>query len=209
MLKKGNVFIVSAPSGSGKSTLVERLLQQITNLKFSISYTTRQPRGTEQNGVEYNFVTPQSFEEMIREDQFIEHARVHEHYYGTAQQDIERAQQAGFDIILDIDTAGARQVKQKLPNSISIFIFPPSYQALKERLFQRQSDAPEVIEKRLKWAAETEIHRFQDYDYVVVNDVLGESLDILKSIITAERARTGRMASQIQSIIQTFGGGLR
>lgn len=208
MVKTGSVFIVSAPSGSGKSTLVGRLLQQVANLEFSISYTTRQPRGAEQNGVEYNFVTTQTFEEMIRADQFIEHARVHEHHYGTARKDIEEALEAGIDIILDIDTAGARQVKQKLPKAVSIFIFPPSYQALKDRLFQRQSDAPEVIHKRLKWAAETEIHRFQDYDYVIVNDDLEDSFNILKSIVIAQRARTERMAPQIQSIIKTFGGGL-
>jgi guanylate kinase len=182
------------------------MLDEIPNLKFSISHTTRLPRGTEKNGVEYNFVSKAIFEKMIAEDQFVEFAQVFDHYYGTSRDNIDRALQQGTDIVLDIDTEGASQVKGKFPEAVSIFIFPPSYEALRIRLFHRQSDAPEVITKRLKWAAEVEIHRYQHYDYIVVNDDLDASLETMKSIIYADRARTRRMAPQIESIIKTFGG---
>ncbi|MCI0418090.1 MAG: guanylate kinase [Acidobacteria bacterium] len=206
MSERGAVFIVSAPSGSGKSTLVTSLLQKVPNLTFSISYTTRQPRGEEVDGKEYFFVNEAAFEKMIAEDQFIEYAKVFDHYYGTARAYLERALAEGKDLILDIDTEGAAQVKNKLPEAISIFIMPPSYEALRKRLENRRQDSSETIQKRLTWAGQKEIYRYRNYDYVVVNEDLKQSFDLMRGIILAERCRRDRMTARVQSIIQTFGG---
>jgi guanylate kinase len=206
MSEKGILFIISAPSGSGKSTLVANLLHKVPNLTFSVSYTTRQPRGNETEGIEYHFVTEKDFEAMIAEDQFIEYAKVFDKYYGTANRKVEEALFAGRDVVLDIDTEGAAQVKKKIPESVSIFIMPPSYAALKTRLEKRKSDNEEIIIKRLSWASQVEIYRFRNYDYVVINEDLDLSLELLKSIIFAERCRTERMGHKVESIIKTFGG---
>src|SRR5713101_8680539 len=128
------VFIISAPSGSGKSTLVNKIRQTVPGLEFSISYTTRKPRGTEQNGCEYFFVTRQQFEEMIRKDEFLEHADVFGNYYGTARHFLDKAKQAGKDLLLDIDVQGADQIKRKLPDAVSTFIMPPNRGELERRL---------------------------------------------------------------------------
>ena len=206
MPSRGRVFIVSAPSGAGKSTLVARLLAEVPDLVFSISYTTRQPRGNERNGVEYFFVTELVFEKMIAEGQFVEYAKVFGHYYGTARQTLEAALEPGKDLLLDIDTDGASQVKSKLPDAVSIFIMPPSFEALHERLKRRQLDNQETIEKRLRWASDVEVHRFRSYDYVVINEDLRLSLDLMRSIIAAERCRRERMTERVESIIKSFGG---
>lgn len=206
MSERGTVFIVSAPSGSGKSTLVTTLLERIPNLAFSISYTTRKPRGAEVNGKEYFFVDEAEFKRMIAEDQFIEYAKVFDHYYGTARAYLERALVEGKDLILDIDTDGAAQVKNRLPEAVSIFIMPPSYQALKARLENRRQDSPETIQKRLDWASQKEIYRYRSYDYIVVNEELSQSFDLMRSIILAERCRKSRMDHRVQSIIKSFGG---
>jgi guanylate kinase len=190
MSEKGILFIISAPSGSGKSTLVANLLHKVPNLTFSVSYTTRKPRGNETDGIEYHFVTEKDFEAMIAENQFIEYAKVFDKYYGTANRKVEEALLTGRDVVLDIDTEGAAQVKKKIPESVSIFIMPPSYAALKTRLEKRKSDNEEIIVKRLSWASQVEIYRFRNYDYVVINEDLDLSLELLKSIIFAERCRT-------------------
>jgi guanylate kinase len=206
MSKKGILFIISAPSGSGKSTLVANLLHNVPNLSFSISYTTRKPRGSETDGIEYYFVNEKDFEVMIEENQFIEYAKVFDKYYGTAKHKVEEALLAGRDVVLDIDTEGAAQVKKKFPESVSIFIMPPSYTALKTRLENRKLDNEEIILKRLGWASQVEIYRFRNYDYVVINEDLDLSLELLKSIVYAERCRTQRMGHRVESIIKTFGG---
>jgi guanylate kinase len=206
MSEKGILFIISAPSGSGKSTLVTNLLHKVPNLTFSVSYTTRKPRENETDGIEYYFVTEKDFEAMIAENQFIEYAKVFDKYYGTANRKVEETLFASRDLVLDIDTEGATQVKKKIPESVSIFIMPPSYAALKTRLANRKSDNEEVIMKRLSWASQVEIYRFRNYDYVVVNEDLDLSLELLKSIIYAERCRTDRMGHKVESIIKTFGG---
>ncbi len=203
---RGCVFIISAPSGSGKSTLVSSLLDKVSDLTFSVSYTTRSPRGAEVNGREYFFVDANTFEMMIAEDQFVEYARVFDHYYGTARSYVERALSEGKDLILDIDTEGATQVKNKLPEAVSIFVMPPSYQALRARLENRRQDSPDTIQKRLDWAGQKEIYRYRNYDYVVVNEDIERSFDLMRSIILAERCRRHRMNEQVQSIIKTFGG---
>jgi guanylate kinase len=206
MPSRGRVFIVSAPSGSGKSTLVAKLLAEVPDLVFSISYTTRKPRGNERNGVEYFFVTEPVFEKMIAEGQFVEYARVFDRYYGTARHTLEAALESGKDLLLDIDTEGASQVKTKLPDAVSIFIMPPSFEALHERLKRRQLDNEETIQKRLRWASEIEVHRFESYDYVVINEDLKLSLDLMRSIIAAERCRRERMTQRVENIIKSFGG---
>jgi len=206
MTERGTVFIVSAPSGSGKSTLVTNLLQRVPNLTFSISYTTRKPRGGELNSREYFFVDEAAFERMIAGDEFIEYAKVFDHYYGTARAYLEEALAEGKDLILDIDTEGAAQVKSKLPEAVSIFIMPPSYAALRTRLENRRQDSVETIQKRLAWAAQKEIYRYRNYDYLVVNEDLNQSFDLMRSIVLAHRCRKDRMAARVHSIIQTFGG---
>lgn len=182
------VYIISAPSGSGKSTLVNELRKLISNLDFSISYTTRRPRGSEQNGREYFFVPIQDFEEMIARGEFLEHANVFGNYYGTAKRFLEQAEHAGRDLLLDIDVQGAAQVKRKIKNAVSVFILPPDKKTLEWRLRNRSLDTEEVIQRRLLTAAK-EIENYQSYDYILINDRLEESIDELKAIVLSERLR--------------------
>ena len=182
------VLIISAPSGSGKSTLVNKIRQTVPNLEFSISYTTRKPRGAEQNGCEYFFVTRQQFEEMIRKDEFLEYADVFGDYYGTARHFLDKAKADGKDLLLDIDVQGAAQIKRKLPDAVSVFILPPNRSELEQRLRKRGQDSEEVIQRRLD-AAKREIENYQKYDYILVNDRLADSVEALKAILLSERLR--------------------
>jgi guanylate kinase len=182
------VYIISAPSGSGKSTLVNEMRQLVEGLYFSISYTTRLPRGSEQNGREYFFVTRSEFEAMIQKDEFLEHAEVFGNYYGTARRFQREAEQTGQDLLLDIDVQGAQQIKRKLPDAVSIFILPPDRNTLERRLRTRSLDAEQVIQRRLVTATR-EIENYAKYDYILVNDRLEESVEALKSILLAERLR--------------------
>lgn len=143
---------------------------------------------------------------MVRDGQFVEHAQLYGDYYGTSRAEIERIQGTGMDVVLDIDTEGASLVSAQLPDACTIFVFPPSYAELERRLRIRQRDSQADIERRLKWAVEVEIHRYSQYDYVIVNDELGPAFDLLRSIVLAHRARTRCLAPKIQAIIQTFGG---
>ena len=183
-----NVFIISAPSGSGKSTLVHELRIRVAGLDFSISYTTRKPRGSEQNGREYFFVTRPEFEAMIDRDEFLEHAEVFGNFYGTARRFLLEAQQHGSDLLLDIDVQGAAQLKKKIPQAVSIFILPPNRDKLERRLRNRGLDAEEVIQRRLVTASR-EIENYDKYDYILVNDRLGKSTDELRAIVLSERLR--------------------
>jgi guanylate kinase len=183
-----SAFIISAPSGSGKSTLVNEILKIVPGLEFSISYTTREPRGSEQNGREYFFVTREQFEEMLRADEFLEHADVFGNYYGTARQFLRDAEEHGKDLLLDIDVQGAQQIKQKLPHAVSIFVLPPDRTTLEKRLRSRSLDAEKVIQRRLVTATR-EIENYSKYDYILVNDRLDESTEALKSILLTERKR--------------------
>jgi guanylate kinase len=182
------VYIISAPSGSGKSTLVDKVRQIVPNLDFSISYTTRPPRGNEQNGREYFFVSPEQFREMIRRDEFLEYADVFGNYYGTAKSVLRQAEERGKDLLLDIDVQGAEQIKAKLPSALSIFIMPPDRKTLEARLRKRSLDAQEVIQRRLVTASR-EIENYEKYDYILVNDRLEESIEALMAILLAERLR--------------------
>ena len=185
-------YIISAPSGSGKSTLVNELRKFVPNLEFSISYTTRQPRGSEQNGREYYFITRDQFEDMIKRDRFLEYADVFGHYYGTDKSVLENADKRGNDVLLDIDVQGERQVKEKIPDAVSIFVLPPSRTELESRLRKRsQSEnvhSEEVIRRRLD-TARREIENYPNYDYILVNDRLEQSVDRLQAIVLAERSK--------------------
>jgi len=182
------VFIISAPSGSGKSTLVNELRSQVVGLKFSVSYTTRAPRGSEQNGREYFFISRADFEAMMREDDFLEYADVYGNYYGTARSFLREAQSEGTDLLLDIDVQGAAQIKSKIPDAPSIFVLPPDRQTLEWRLRNRGSDSEQVICRRLD-TARREIENYDKYDYILVNDRLESSVGQLKAIVLSERAR--------------------
>jgi guanylate kinase len=186
------IYIISAPSGSGKSTLVNELLKLVSDLDFSISYTTRPPRGSEQNGKQYHFVSREEFEQMVRADEFLEHASVFgTNYYGTARRFLREAEQKRHDLLLDVDVQGAAQVKQKLPEAVSIFVLPPDRQTLEERLRKRGEDSEEVIERRLD-AARREIENYDKYDYILINDDLEESIQSLQAIVLAQRLLRSR-----------------
>jgi guanylate kinase len=197
------VFIVSAPSGSGKSTLVSRILTEVKDLMFSISYTTRKPRGSEKDGQSYRFVSRGEFEAMIARGEFLEWAQVFGNYYGTHRGILEVAQAEGKDLVLDIDVQGARQLKVTVPEAVTVFILAPSKQILEQRLRARGEDRDEVIKRRLKEAAE-EIRNYGAYDYVLINRDLEESADVLGAIVRAERARRSRIEDRIKPILETF-----
>jgi guanylate kinase len=182
------VYIISAPSGSGKSTLVGQVRELIPDLDFSISYTTRSPRGNEKNGQEYSFVSREEFQEMIRRDEFLEYADVFGNFYGTAKTVLRQAEARGKDLLLDIDVQGAGQIKHKLPEAVSIFIMPPDRKTLETRLRKRSLDAEEVIQRRLVTASR-EIENYEKYDYILINDRLDESIDALMAILLAERLK--------------------
>jgi len=197
------VFIISAPSGSGKSTLVSHLMADVPGLMFSISYTTRQPRGAERDGESYHFVSRPEFQAMVARDEFVEWAEVFGNYYGTHRGILEQARALGCDLVLDIDVQGARQLIKKIPEAVTVFILAPSRQILERRLRARGEDRDEVIERRLRDAAE-EIRRYSDYHYVLINRELDESDAILSSIVRAERARRTRIEEQIRPILESF-----
>ena len=191
------VYIISAPSGSGKSTLVNQVRLIVPGLKFSISYTTRAPRAGEQNGREYYFVSRAEFEDMVRKQEFLEHASVFGNYYGTARRFLREAEEEGKDLLLDIDVQGAAQIKRKIPQAASIFILPPNRQELEKRLRTRSLDAENVIQRRLVTASR-EIENYDKYDYILINDRLEESIDALKSILLAERLKRSGAQAQGQ-----------
>jgi guanylate kinase len=197
------VFIISAPSGSGKSTLVSRLLQRDARLRFSVSYTTRKPRGREKPGESYIYIGRSDFEDRIERGEFLEYAEVFGNYYGTNRKVLEQAEQEGKDVVLDIDVQGARQLKDKVPNAVSIFVLAPSRDILEQRLQARSEDSPETIQRRLRDAAE-EIRNYKQYDYVLVNYRVDESVDVLAAIVKAERVKRVRMEDQIQPILESF-----
>jgi guanylate kinase len=197
------VFIVSAPSGSGKSTLVRALLERETNLLFSVSYTTREPRGSERPGQDYHYISRESFEQRIRNGEFLEWADVFGNYYGTHRSVLERGVAENRDVLLDIDVQGARQLKESIPDAVSIFVLAPSRGVLEERLRKRSEDSEAVIQKRLKKAVE-EIRSYERYDYVLVNDELDRSTETLVSILKAERVRRVRVEPVVRSILASF-----
>jgi guanylate kinase len=197
------VFIISAPSGSGKSTLVHQLLKTVPDLAFSISYTTRPPRPAETNGVDYKFISRKDFEERLARSQFLEYAEVFGNYYGTNRETFEQATHQGKDLVLDIDVQGARQLKVAIPQAISIFVLPPSREVLEQRLRTRSQDSEEVIQRRLRGAAE-EVQNYTQYDFVLINREIEESSARLASIVKAERLRKARMEEEVRPILESF-----
>ncbi|MEW6129278.1 MAG: guanylate kinase [Acidobacteriota bacterium] len=205
LMTEGNLFIVSAPSGAGKSSLVHHALKTIDNLCYSISYTTRQPRGLEQNGKDYYFVSQDVFKFMRENGEFLECAEVHGNYYGTHQATTDKIIKSGKDVILDIDVQGAAQIKEKMPKAISIFILPPSPEILESRLRARAENTEADIERRLKNARD-EIKHCKDYQFVIVNDEFGNACRALEAIIRAERQVLSRQLDKTELIIKSFGG---
>ncbi len=200
------VFIISAPSGSGKSTLVKNLLAREPELIFSISYTTRAPRGVEQNGKDYHFISREEFLRRRDNDEFLEWAQVFENYYGTHCSVLEQGEREGRDVVLDIDVQGARQLRGKIPQATSIFILAPSREELEKRLKSRGEDAGDVIERRLAGAAR-EIQDYDQYDYILVNDDVAASSELLHDIVKATRAsrkNNPKVASRVKEILSTF-----
>jgi guanylate kinase len=202
---RANLYIVSAPSGSGKTTLLQRLLPAFSDLRFSISHTTRQPRSGETNGVDYFFVDRPEFLNMVDRGAFLEWAEYYGQLYGTSHHFVEQKLSEGCDVILDIDVQGARQVKSRIPDAIAVFILPPSFSELERRLRSRRLESDEAIHRRLE-IAKGEIPYYRDYDYIVVNEVLENSIQLLESIVRSGHAVPSRQQARIEEIIASFGG---
>ncbi len=197
----GILFIISAPSGSGKSTIVNQLRSLVSGLQFSVSWTTRGPRGSEQDSREYHFTTREQFEEMIRKGEFLEYAEVFGNYYGTAKSTLREAFQQERDLLLDIDVQGAAQVREKMPDAVSIFLMPPSPEVLATRLRNRSraegAVQEEIIQRRLAKARQ-EIENYRDYGYILVNDILDRAVEEMAAIVSAERIqREGMRATRL------------
>ena len=190
---KGNIIILSAPSGTGKTTILRKVMPELGSISFSISHTTRTPRKGEKNGVDYHFVTKDTFLKLRDQGDFIEWAEVHGNYYGTSIQSVLQLQLEGQDVVLDIDIQGARQVREKLPKASSIFIIPPSWEEQEKRLRGRGTDSDETINLRLK-NAKQELRDIDLYDYVVVNDTIADASKMFKAIIVSLRAKERRLA---------------
>ena len=197
------VFIISAPSGSGKSTLVTRLLKEVADLTFSVSYTTRSPRTGERNGEAYHFIGRDEFMERIEGKEFLEFADVFGNFYGTHMSTLENARQTNKDLVLDIYVQGAAQLKKRIPDAVTIFVLAPSREILEQRLRARSQEREEIIRRRLVDAAR-EIRNYSLYDYVLVNDDLTLAVETLKSIVKAERVRRVRVEEKIKPILATF-----
>jgi len=196
----GNLFIVSAPSGAGKTSLVTALLNINKQIDLSVSYTTRAPRPGETNGVDYHFVTREQFTEMAKRGDFLESAEVYGNYYGTSQSWISQENGRGKDILLEIDWQGAAQGRSKFPDSIGIFILPPSLEALESRLHGRKQDSTEIISKRLQ-AAREDISHVAEFDYVIINDQLDVALHQLNAVVVAAGLRRNRQLTRQANLI--------
>ncbi|EGZ47275.1 guanylate kinase [Neisseria wadsworthii] len=199
--QKGNIFIISAASGTGKTTLVSRLLNRNKDICASVSHTTRQPREGEIDGKHYHFVNISQFEHLINQSAFLEYANVFGNYYGTSQESVEQLQNQGYDVILEIDVQGAEQIRRALPESISIFLLPPSFQSLSDRLRGRKTDSEEVIDKRLS-EARNEIEQSLLFDYLVVNDNLDEAENNLLHIIKSNRLKQSNQKQFIENLLE-------
>jgi guanylate kinase len=202
---RGNLYIVSAPSGSGKTTLLQHLLRSFKELKFSVSHTTRRPRQGERDGVEYYFTDRASFLRMVDRGEFLEWAEFNSQLYGTTRAFVEEQIENGRDVILDIDVQGARQVKSKVEGSTAIFVLPPSFAELERRLKARMLEPDDVIGRRLE-IAKSEILFYRDYDFIIINDILENSILLLESIVRSGTAVPRRQQSRIEEIIASFGG---
>jgi guanylate kinase len=201
--RPGLLFVVSAPSGTGKTTIVERLVQVVPGLSLSRSYTSRPARPGETDGVDYNFITRTRFEEMIAADSFLEWADVFGNLYGTSAGDADRELASGRDLVLVIDVQGARQVRHRCRDTVGIFVMPPSYDVLEQRLRKRSKDSEAAMQRRLQ-TARAEVAAFTEYDYVIVNDALDACVERLQAIVMAERARLRSARPVAEQIVRTF-----
>jgi guanylate kinase len=197
------VIVVSAPSGAGKSTVLTRVLDDMPGLRFSVSHTTRPPRPGESDGVEYHFVDRPAFERLRDEGQLLEWAEVHGNLYGTGLEEHRRARERGVDLLLDVDVQGASQVREKMPEAVTVFILPPSYEVLERRLRGRGQDDEATVKRRLA-AAGRELRAFERYDYAIVNEDLELCVEALKSIVRAARCRVSHVAVRARAIESTF-----
>jgi len=200
---RGTLFVVSSPSGGGKGTIIRHVLDVVENLSYSVSYTTRAPRLNEVDGREYFFVSREIFDEMAAAGEFLEWACVHGNFYGTSKKQIIEETAAGSDLILEVDVQGAASVRRLLMDSVSIFILPPSYEVLRQRLIARGTDSPEELEVRLRNAPE-ELKQYSAFDYVIINDEIERAASQLASIIYAERARCMRQEGLVREVIENF-----
>jgi guanylate kinase len=198
-----SVVVVSAPSGAGKSTVLSRILADMPGLRFSVSHTTREPRGGERDGVEYHFVDRPTFEKLRDGGQLLEWAEVYGNLYGTATAELDRAREEGLDLLLDVDVQGAGQVREKMPDAVTVFILPPSYDVLERRLRGRSQDDEPAIRRRLAVAGR-ELDAYVRYDYAIVNDDLDACVGALESIVRAARCRVSHAAKRVRAIERTF-----
>lgn len=196
------LFVITGPSGCGKSTLVKRVLTEVDSVDFSVSYTTRKKRTSEQEGKDYYFISKEEFKNMIKMDKLAEWAVVHGHYYGTSRREIEK-KGAEKDLLLDIDVQGAQQIKARYKKAIFVFILPPGFQELKERLTKRDNEAADVIQRRLE-VARKEIRYYPEFDYIVINDKLDKAVKELASIILSARCRLEPRKKDIMPILRSF-----
>ena len=188
----GIFYVISGPSGAGKTTILKEILRNVDNLTFSVSYTTRPKRPNEREGVDYFFVTEEQFKDLIEKDEFVEWALVHGYYYGTSKKFIEMELSKGYDIVLDIDVQGALSIMQKYSNAVFIFLAPPSFDTLKERLLKRKTESEKDLVKRIE-DAKWELSKISMFDYIVINDSIESTVGKIKSIIEAERLRIERI----------------
>lgn len=201
---RGMLIVVSSPSGGGKGTLIDRVLKIVDGVSYSVSYTTRAPRAGEKNGREYFFVSTAEFEEMIRRDEFLEWANVYGHLYGTHRQQVESERASGSDIILEIDVQGAESIRRKVADPVTVFILPPSFELLRERLVARNTDSPADLERRLR-GAPGEVEQYKFFDYVILNDDINRASSQLAAVIYAERARRQRQEHKLKDTLLDFG----
>jgi guanylate kinase len=198
-----SVIVVSAPSGAGKSTVLSRVLHEVPGLRFSVSHTTRRPRGGETDGVEYHFVERAAFEALRKEGALLEWAEVHGELYGTSWFEYQRAEREEVDLLLDVDVQGAANVRARLNDAVGVFVLPPSFAALEKRLRGRGAASEENIRRRLQ-AAGDEVGHYGDYDYVVVNEDLDGCVSTVVAVVKAARARVSRMTATATQVIETF-----
>ncbi|OFW04521.1 MAG: guanylate kinase [Acidobacteria bacterium RIFCSPLOWO2_02_FULL_67_36] len=201
--RRGLLFVVSAPSGTGKTTVVERLIHRVGDLSMSRSYTSRPARPGEADGVDYNFISRARFESMVGANAFLEWADVFGNLYGTCADDAERELSGGRDLVLVIDVQGARQVRDRCAGTVGVFVLPPSFEALEQRLRGRSKDSEEAVQRRLA-TARAEVAAFAEYDYVIVNDELEACVERLRAIVLAERSRLRCMQGRAERVVATF-----
>ncbi|MGI9035151.1 MAG: guanylate kinase [Pyrinomonadaceae bacterium] len=199
----GILFIISSPSGGGKGTLIREVLHNVPNIGYSISFTTRSMRAGEIHGQHYFFVSPEEFENLIEDGEFLEYAVVHGNFYGTSKTQVANETSQGRDIILELDVQGARSVRQIMPEAVSIFILPPSYQVLRDRLVLRQTESENDLILRLQNARD-EVRDYKNFDYVIINDEMTKATLDLQSVILAERLKRARQETVVENILKTF-----